>query len=276
MGDPIDLKNLMRGFEEKIEKRFGSHRAYKQVKAALEKKGAKPDPMALIMDSKAMFSGNNKPSILVTEAVTALEKQIESRSGAMLKAFDKKKKVVANNIEKNRAFLENRASNIVHDVNADEALFAGRLIVEEGAKPVAGAKIIVRTSGADAKVVAEAVTDANGEYVIKMGADEVKKATKTLTFSFETADGHTIAKSKKATLATAKGSTKVVDVTVSEKNIDLVSKMVETAEKRKSQALLEMSELKKTEAELNMIKFRTKSSSDKIRKKLAEIRSLFD
>ncbi len=275
MADSIDLRNLVKAVEEQIEARFGSHLGYKQVKTALEKKGGKPDPRAMIMDSRAVFAGDNKPVLLAAEAVDSLERQVAARKTELLDALDRNRRKVAANIEKNRALLENRAANIDHAVQADEAMFVGRLASENGTQPVAGAKVVVRSSGADPKIVAEAVTDANGEYIIKMGAAEIEKTSKTLSISYETGDGALIDEKKKIYLSSAVGTAKVIDAAVPEDKNDLVTDMVKATDERKQQALLEMSELKKTEAELNQIIFRTRSSSDGITRSLTAIKGLF-
>lgn len=275
MTDPIDLKSLVKGVEEGIEARFGSHLGFKQVKAALQKKGGRPDPRSMIMDSRAMFAGDNKPGLLAAEGIDSLEKQVEIQKGALLEALEKNRRTVADNIEKNRALLENRAANISHDVKAGEAMFVGRLAAENGTKPVAGAKVVIRSSGTDPRMVAEAVTDANGEYVIKMGAAEIKKATKTLSISYETKDGTVINEKKKIYLSSAMGKAKVVDAEVAEDKKDLAADLFKATDERKQQALMEVSELKKTEAELNQISFKTRSSANKLTKNLTDIKGLF-
>ncbi len=275
MADPIDLKSLVKGVEEGIEARFGSHLGFKQVKAALQKKGGRPDPRSMIMDSRAMFAGDNKPGLLAAEGIDSLEKQVEIQKGALLEALEKNRRTVADNIEKNRALLENRAANISHDVKAGEAMFVGRLAAENGTKPVAGAKVVIRSSGTDPRMVAEAVTDANGEYVIKMGAAEIKKATKTLSISYETKDGTVINEKKKIYLSSAMGKAKVVDAEVAEDKKDLAADLFKATDERKQQALMEVSELKKTEAELNQISFKTRSSANKLTKNLTDIKGLF-
>ncbi len=275
MADPIDLKSLVKGVEEGIEARFGSHLGFKQVKAALQKKGGRPDPRSMIMDSRAMFAGDNKPGLLAAEGIDSLEKQVEIQKGALLEALEKNRRTVADNIEKNRALLENRAANISHDVKAGEAMFVGRLAAENGTKPVAGAKVVIRSSGTDPRMVAEAVTDANGEYVIKMGAAEIKKATKTLSISYETKDGTVINEKKKIYLSSAMGKAKVVDAEIAEDKKDLAADLFKATDERKQQALMEVSELKKTEAELNQISFKTRSSANKLTKNLTDIKGLF-
>ena len=135
----ITIMNVViKGIEERIDKKFGAQLAFKQVKAALEGKGEKPDPSGLIMDAKAMFSGENKPVLLAVESLAKLQAQVEKRTDTLQEALNKERRVLSDSIEKNVAFLGNRASHISHTVEADEALFAGRLADETGAKPVAG------------------------------------------------------------------------------------------------------------------------------------------
>jgi hypothetical protein len=275
MADPIDLKNMMKGLEETIEARFGSQLGYKQVKAALEKKGPRPDPRALIMDSRAVFSGNNKPVLLAVEGIDNLDKQVTAKSGTLLGTLDGQRASVAASMEKSRALLENRAANIAHDVKAEEAVFVGRLAAENGTQPLAGAKVVIRSSGTDPRMVAETVTDANGEYVIKMGAAEIKKATKTLTIAYETKDGTVIDEKKKIYLSAAMGQAKVVDAVVAEDKKDLAADLFQATDERKQQALLEMAELKKTEAELNQVSFKARRSADKLSQNLSGLKGLF-
>jgi len=275
MADSIDLKTIINGIEEKINARFSSHLGFKKVKAALEKKAGKPDPRAMIMDSRAVFAGDNKPALLAVEAVDSLETQGVTWKTALVGELDRNRGKVADSIEKNRALLENRSSNIAHAVKADEAMFVGRLAAEDGAKPVAGARVLVRSSGADPKIVAEAVTDANGEYIIKMEAAEVAKAGKTLSISYETRDGTVIDEKKKISLASAVGNAKVVDGKVLEDKKDLVIDMVSATDERKQQAMLEMSELKKTEVELKITGFKIQNSSNSVTNRLSEIKGLF-
>jgi hypothetical protein len=275
MADPIDLKKILQGFEEALETRFGSHLAYKQVKAALEKKGPRPDPRAMIMDSRAVFAGDNKPVLLATKGLDSLEQQVAIQKTALFEALEKNRRTVADNIEKNRALLENRSANIAHDVKSGEAVFAGRLSADDGTNPVSGAKVVIRSAGTSPKIVAEAVTDANGEYVIKMGAAEVQKATKTLSIAYETKDGTVIDEKKKIRLSAAMGKVKVVDAQVAEDKKDLAADLISATEERKQQALLEMAELKKTETELNLISFKTRSSANRLTNNLTEIKGLF-
>jgi len=275
MADPIDLKSLLKGFEDGIEAKFGPHPGFKQVKAALRKTGGRPDPRAMIMDARAVFTGDNKPLTLATTGIDNLEKQVAAQKDKLLAGVAENRRAVADNIEKNRALLENRSANIAHDVKADEALFTGRLAAENGTQPLAGARVIVRTSGADPKIVSETVTDANGEYVIKMGAAEIEKATRTLAIAYETQDGTVIDEKKKIYLSAARGKTKVVDGDVAEDKKDLAAELIQSSDERKQQALLEMAELKKTAAELNQFDFKTRSSTDKLSQNLAELKSLF-
>ncbi|CAB1080574.1 hypothetical protein D1AOALGA4SA_8254 [Olavius algarvensis Delta 1 endosymbiont] len=274
MADPIDLKSLVKGVEDGIEAKFGSHPGFKQVKAVLQKKGGRPDPRAMIMDSRAVFTGDNKPLALATRGVDNLEKQVATQKDKLLAAVAENRRAVADNIEKNKALLENRKADIAHDVKDDEALFTGRLAAENGTQPLAGARVIVRTSGTDPKIVAQAVTDANGEYVIKMGAAEIEKATRTLAIAYETRDGTLIDEKKKVYLSAARGKTKVVDGDVAEDKKDLAAELIRSSDERKQQALLEMAELKKSAAELNQVSFKTRSSADKLSQNLAGLKGL--
>jgi len=274
MADPIDLKSLLKGVEDGIEAKFGSHPGFKQVKAALQKTGGRPDPRAMIMDSRAVFTGDNKPLTLATTGIDSLEKQVATQKDKLLAAVAENRRAVADNIEKNRALLENRAANIAHDVKADEALFTGRLAAENGTQPLAGARVVVRTSGAEPKIVADTVTDANGEYVIKMGAAAIEKATRTLAIAYETPDGALIEEKKKIYLSSARGKTRVIDGDVAEDKKDLAADLIRSSDERKQQALLEMAELKKTSAELNQFNFKTRSSADKLSQNLAGLKGM--
>jgi hypothetical protein len=275
MAEPIDLKNMLQGLEDGIEARFGTHLGYQQVRAALEKKGPRPDPRSMIMDSRAVFAGDNKPVLLAAEVIDNLDSRVKAGSGALRGIIDGRREALAASMEKNRALLENRAANIAREVKADEAMFVGRLAAEDGSRAVAGAKVILQSSGAEPAVIAEAVTDANGEYVFKLGAAEIKKATKSLTISYEAKDGTLINEKKKINLSSAMGNARVVDAEVPEDKKDLVADLVKSADESKQQALLEMAELKKTEAQLNQISYRIRGSAGGITKRLTAVKELF-
>jgi hypothetical protein len=148
-------------------------------------------------------------------------------------------------------------------------------VAEDGAKPVAGARVFVRSASVGSGIVAEAVTDANGEYIIKMEAAEVAKADETLSISYETRDGNVIDEKKKISLASAVGNAKVVDGNVPEDKKDLVVDMIRASDERKQQAILEMSELKKTEVELKITGYKIQNSSNSVTNRLSEIKGLF-
>jgi len=275
MAEPTDLKKMFKGLEDAIEARFGAHLGYQQVRAALEKKGPRPDPRSMIMDSRAVFAGDNKPVLLTAEVIDNLDSQVRAGSGDLGGIIDGQREALAASMEKNRALLENRAANIAREVKADEAMFVGRLAAEDGSRAVAGAKVILQSSGAEPAVIAEAVTDANGEYVFKLGAAEIKKATKSLTISYEAKDGTLINEKKKINLSSAMGNARVVDAEVPEDKNDLVADLVKSADESKQQALLEMAELKKTEAQLNQISYRIRGSAGGIAKRLTAVKELF-
>ncbi len=277
MADSTVFESFMKGLEGKIEKKIGSHPGYKQVKAALEKKGERPDPRTLIMDSRAMFSGENKPAFLVLEAMTYLEKQVETTSGEMVEFIDMKRMATADIIEKNMAILENRPSKTIHKVEKSEALFTGRLLSEDDGEPVSGARVVIREAvSISLGIVAVAVTDANGEYVVRMDKKAVSAAPETLTLFFETPDGKRITKKKKLFLPRTLGKVKEIFMSVADNKRKLADDMVKKTEERKHLAALELAELRRSGAELNLHRFQITKFAGDMNAKLDWVKELFN
>ena len=86
--------------------------------------------------------------------------------------------------------------------------------------------------------------------------------------------GALIDEKKKIYLSAARGKTKVVDGDVAADKKDLAAELIQSSDERKQQALLEMAELKKSAAELNQVSFKTRSSADKLSRKLLSLKGL--
>lgn len=271
------IKDMFKAVEEKIEQRFGAQAGFKDVKAMLEGKAEKPDVRSMIMDSRAVFSGENKPQVLALKTVDIFKNEMDVTTGGAKAVLDLKKKDIAENMEKNMAIVENRSSNISYDIKKEDALFIGRFTGDEDVKPVAGIRVVIRGTDSTAKkVIAETVTDANGEYVIKMDKETIKKSPKNITISFETKSGESITKTKTISLTKAVGKVEKVDIKVPEDKKDLTKDILKGAKDRKYQAMIEITELKKAESELKLFEYKARTSSSELRDKLDEIKAIFE
>ncbi len=269
----IKINEMLKNLEDGIEKRFGSQAGYTQVKAVLEGKAETVDTKALIKDSRAVFTGDNKPELLMVNTIENLKGIVDTRTMLIPREIDDRQRIINNMIEKNKATIENRASVITHEVKAKEAMVNGRLVAADG-NPVAGAKVIVHGTGRDlSKIIAKAVTDANGEYVIKMDEKTVKESPKKIAITFDSPNGENIAGSNELSLT--KGKASIVDIKVAEEKNEVVAPLLKSAEERKNVAMLEMAGLKRSEAELNLLRFRTEKSANVTKAKLDELKNLF-
>ena len=268
------INEMIQYIEKGIEDRFGSQALYQNVKDVLEGKAEAINTRELVRNSCGFFSGENKPHLLLANIIKNLNELFDARSKSISKGIKEQERYIANGIEKNSALMENRASKITYDIDNGEALFTGRLISSDGLNPVAGAKVFIRGAGKTAsKVIATAQTDANGEYVIKLDEEAVKEAPKNVKINFNTPKEEIIAES--ADLSLTKGKVKSVNVNVAEDKQEIASELIQDIEERKRIAMLEVAEVKKNEAELNLLRFQTERSANTIKTRLDNIKALF-
>jgi CRISPR/Cas system CMR-associated protein Cmr5 small subunit len=243
------LTELVKTLEVGIEKRFSSQVGYQQVKAVLQGKTKKIDAPSLIIESKAVFAGENRPELVALGVADVLQKVVTSRISSKRERVDSDLKTLGERVEKTRAVMENRASVKKYAVSKEEAAVSGRLVMDDGKTPVAGARVMVHGTGDDyAKIVAEGVTDANGEYVIKMDKHMVSEAPAKVTLAFNTPKGENIAHSAEVSLK--KGKVLTVDNNVKEEMKDAASPLTKSAEEMKTLASFEMASIKRSKIEL--------------------------
>lgn len=277
MADLPDITKVIKGIEYFIEERFGTQAGYQQVKAVLEGTVEKVETRSLVIESRAAFSGDNRPEKLAQDFLELLSTDVAMGKAEIPNALREREKAITDRIEKNKATVEGRTSNVEYEVATEEAVFIGRLVAADGKSPVSGAKVLVRGTGREAgKIVMIAVSDENGEYVLKMDAAMVREAPKKLVVAFESPKGEAIAESAPLSVAEVKGKTRVVPmVTPKEKN-EMVSGLVVGEEERKAAARLEMAELKKGEVELAALRFRATKSIETLEAGLEGLKILYD
>ncbi len=276
MVDLTNITSVIKGIEGFIEERFGSQAGYRQVKDVLEGKAEKVDTRSLVIESRAAFSGNNRPEALALDIIDGLRTDVEAGKAEIPGLLKEREKAITDRIEKNKATMESRPSNVEYEVAEEEAVFTGRLVAADGTSPVAGAKVLVRGTGREAEtIVMTAVTDENGEYVIKMDAAMVKEAPKKLAVAFESPKGEAIAESSPVLLSATKGKTKVVPMVTPEEKKETVAGLVMKEEERTAAASIEMAELKKGEAELAALRFQADKSVKTVEAGLDALKDLF-
>lgn len=268
MIDLTKLKELMKGIEDAIEERFATQAGYQQVKAALEGTAEKVDTRSLVVESRAVFAGANKPEILAVQVIAALKENVDLKMQAVPAFTEAEHTAVTAEIEKKRAIIERRASKTTYEAGASEGVVAGRLVAADGITPVAGAAVVIRGVGPEAeKVVAEGVTDANGEYVIRMDEEVLKRAPRRVIATFTTRRGEKLLESGE--LALAKGKSTVLHATVAEERREAASALIQDVEERRQSAMLDLAELKRKETEIELLRFQTEKSA-------GEVKAMFD
>jgi hypothetical protein len=275
----LNFTKFQQGLEEMIEKNFGTHAGYQQVKSFAEGKLDKVDGRELITNARAVFSGDKRPDLLVGRALGGIQNRVETRVSDLYKAIDQKQLSLAQEVEKNQAIIDNRPSQTAQTVDQQEVVFSGRLTAEDGQKPLAGARVIMNSSkagGAASNVIAQAVTDANGEYAIRIDKTLIRKAPQNVSISFETGKGEQFAKSRVITLSKVLGKVEVNNIQVARDKSSLVGVMVKNAEELRPQAALKMAEFKKNGAELDMFRFQMQQAAQTLKDRIGQIKGLFE
>jgi hypothetical protein len=80
-----------------IEKTHSGEPAYQQAKAMLEGRAKQVDVTALMSDSRAMFSGNNKPAVLFVAAVEHIQNKLVQNTDLLKKELAENQKRVREN-----------------------------------------------------------------------------------------------------------------------------------------------------------------------------------
>jgi hypothetical protein len=273
----LNLKDLTKTLEDNIEKNFGTHPGYLQIKSFLEGKAGKVDGRTLVTDAHAVFTGDNKPEMLVSRVFGGMQNKIETRVSVLHQVIDQNKLNISQELEKKQAIIENRPANITHTAGPQEAVLTGRLMNETGQKPLAGAEVVLSAKvGTVQKVISRTVTDDNGEYIIRLDQTLTKEAPKSLSLAFETTGREQFAKSLPITLSKVMGKVEVHNIQAAGDKSKLVVDMVKNAEDRKPQAMIQIGELKRTEGELDLLRFQIQQSTETLKGQIGNLKSIFD
>ena len=268
------MSGLVQGLEKKIQERFGTQAGYQQVKAVVEGKARKVSIKTMVTDARAVFSGENKPSLLAGRALEDLQATLGNRLALFSTGLEAQSSVTASGMEKMRAILENRATVAVHEVSGEEALLVGRLLAPDGSTPIRGAQVVVRGTGEEAeKIVATAVTDDNGEYAIKLDKAMLEEAPKKVAVLFQSPKGETIATTRALTPVRGKASTVKVGVAADKEKI--TAPLVQSDEERKEGAVGGISALATDQVELDLLRLRTEGAASSVTAMLEGVRDLF-
>ncbi len=266
------LKGLI---EKVVEARLGSLPAYQKVKDVIEGKEKKADIKDMAMDVRASFSADRKPELLVAEAIAGINGLVVNRIAASVrKDLSIKTEDLKDNLEKAAAKIENRPSKKIVEVGKKEAALSGRLVMDDGKTPVEGASVVVHGTGDNySKIVAKAVTDANGEFTIRLDEKIAKEAPRKLTVAFDSPGGENMAHSGDFDLV--KGKAITVDSSVRAEKKAVAEPLVSGTGESKKSAELEMSALKKKEVVLNRSSFAVEKSVSEITAKLDGLKGVF-
>ena len=272
------ILEMAKAFEKKADEILAKYPGYPKVKEVLEGKTKKVDVRSMIMDSKAFFSGKNSPVELVKTALDGTDLGMTLATGKAKEFLNEQEKELSDELEKKNAIIENRAATKVHKVKKDDSVFTGRLMSDDGKKPIAGARVLVRVKGDETAkpVLAEVVTDVNGEYMIHLDKDKLKLAGKSVSVGFETRDGEILTKAKDIVINTVKGKAATIDGKVSEDKMDIATEFVSDTEANKRHAYLEMAELKKSEAEIKLFRFKAETANNELKEKINKLKNLFE
>ena len=267
------MSGLVQGLEKKIQERFGTQAGYQQVKAVVEGKARKVSIPTMVTDARAVFSGENKPSLLAGNLLEGIQATLGDRLALFSTGLEAQSSVTASGMEKMRAILENRATMAVHEVSGEEALLLGRLLAPDGSTPVRGAQVVVRGTGKEGeKIVATAVTDENGEYAIKLDKAMLEGAPKKVAVLFQSPKGETIAQSR--ALTPERGKVSAVKVDVAADKEEITAPLVQSDEERMKGAVGGISELATGQAELNLLRLRTEGAASSVTAMLDGVRDL--
>lgn len=272
------ILEMAKALEKKADETLTRYPGYPIVKEVLEGKTKKADVRSMIMDSKAFFSGKNSPVELVKTALNGADLGMTLATGKAKEFLNEQEKELSDELEKKNAIIENRAATKVYKVKKDDAVLIGRLISDDGKKPIAGARIFVRIKGNETTrpILTEAVTDINGEYVIELDKNKLKSAGKSVSVGFETRDGEILTKSKDIVINNIKGKAARIDGKVVEDKMDIATELVGDTEANKRHAYLEMAEIKKNEAEIKNLRFKARETKAEINNALNEVKKIFE
>lgn len=272
------ILEMAKALEKKADETLVKYPGYPEVKKVLEGKTKKADVRLMIMDSKAFFSGKNSPLDLVKTALNGADLGMTLATGKAKEFLNEQEKELSDELEKKNAIIENRPATKVYKVKKDDAVLIGRLMSNDGKKPIAGAKILVRVKGNETArpILAEAITDINGEYVVELDKDKLKLAGKSVSLGFETRDGKILAKPKDIVINTVKGKAATIDGKVSEDKMDIAIELVSDTEANKRHAYLEMAELNKSEAEMKHFRYKAKTANNELKEQINTLRNFFE
>ena len=268
------LTEFIKSLEGGIEERFSSQAGYQQVKAVLQGKAGKIDATSLIIDSRAAFAGANRPELVAAGVTDALRNVLMAKISSERERVGGDLKVLGDQLEQARAVMENRASVKEYAVSTVEAAVSGRLVMDDGKTPVAGARVVVHGTGDNyEKIVAEAVTDTNGEYVITMDKHMVSEAPAKITLAFNTPKGENIAHSGEVSLE--KGKVLTVDKKVKEEMKDAASPLTRSAEETREMAAFEITSLKRSQVELEQYDMQAEEAARSVAATMDQLKKIF-
>jgi hypothetical protein len=268
------LTEIIGTLEKGIEERYSSQAGYQQVKAVLQGKAGKIDATSLIIDSRAAFAGNNRPEMVAAGVSDSFQNVLVTKIASERERIGGDLTILRDQVEKTRAVMENRATVKEYAVDAEEAAVSGRLVMDDGNTPVAGARVVVHDTGDNyEKIVAEGVTDANGEYAITMDKRLVSEAPAKITLAFNTPMGENIAHSGEVFLE--KGKVFRVDNKVKEEMKDAASPLARNVEEMRTMAAVELASLNRRQIELEQFDQQTDAAARSVATMMDQVKKIF-
>ncbi|MCP3898527.1 MAG: hypothetical protein GY707_02205, partial [Desulfobacteraceae bacterium] len=192
--------------------------------------------------------------------------------------LNKQEKELSDQLEKKNAIIENRSAARIYKVEKDDTILNGRLMSNDGKKPIAGAKVLIRIKGdgTSKPALAQAVTDMNGEYSIPLNKNKLKSAGENISVNFETRKGVKLANSKNIAINSVRGKAKTIDGKISADKVESAEGLIADTETNKHHAYLEMAELKKSEAQMTHFQYKTETTKNELKEKISKLRNLFE
>ncbi|MCP3899255.1 MAG: hypothetical protein GY707_06050, partial [Desulfobacteraceae bacterium] len=123
-----EILEMAKEFEKKADETLAKYPGYPKVKEFLEGKTQKADVRAMIMDSKAFFSGKNNPAELIKTALDSADTGLTLATGTAKEFLNKQEKELSDQLEKKNAIIENRSAARIYKVEKDDTILNGRLM----------------------------------------------------------------------------------------------------------------------------------------------------
>lgn len=266
--------NILKPLEDIVQQRFSDVSAYRQVKDLLEGRVEKIEGKIIIEDSRAVFSGDNRPDVLVAHGIDAIKTKINEAFSVFMEDDPSGQEAFKESFERYAAVIDNRATSKAFEVNKREAFLAGRIVMDDGVTPVSGAKVSVHAKVDDKDItISTSATDVNGEYKIKLDDDTLKKTSKKVSISIDTQKNENIATMK--SVAVKSGKVNVNDVKINVSKSDIAKPLIISYEERKMAAMQENARLRQNQVEIIREKYILERTTKKMNGELDKLKSLF-